>query len=258
MLSSPLIQRTLIAAAEAAALYIVSRLLFVWVLQSVATRRTGGGPMLKFLRLPGNAVHELSHAIGYLLGGYKVKQCQLCIFDKQGRGSCIPGRPWSPIVLPWLATGLAAILPLVGGVVALRLCSSLLGIHLEPPAAVSRDLAEALTGSLVAALHSLDPGDWRTYVFVYLGFSIGSELAPSTVDLRHSLPALLVTSLVLVLTIAAFSRLPGSSPARISFEHHYAAALTSAASLLQFGLLATGLVAVITFLPAGIVRIVRG
>jgi hypothetical protein len=253
-----LIHTTLIAAGEAAALYILSRLLFVWALQAVATSHRDGGPVLKFLRLPGNAIHEFSHAIGYLIGGYTVKRCQLCIFDKAGRGSCVPGGRWSPFALPWLATGLAAMLPLIGGVLALRLCSNLLGIHLHAPTASTTGLAQALVGAVTTAFHSLDPWAWQTYLFVYLGFSIGAELAPSTVDLRRSLPALLVTSLALILTIIAFSRLPVASPARGAFERGMSGALTSITSLVQFGLLATGLVAAITFLPAAVLRVLRG
>ncbi|MEI6500064.1 MAG: hypothetical protein WCP21_03445, partial [Armatimonadota bacterium] len=101
-------------AAEAALLLVLSRILFILVVSAFADRR-GKGLVLGVLRLPGNFIHELSHAIGFLLCGYRIKRLLLCVFDREGRGFCTPGAAWSPFAFPQLAVGVAALMPLLLG-----------------------------------------------------------------------------------------------------------------------------------------------
>ena len=77
MTAPTLVPQVLMVAAQAFLLYCLSRLLFVWVLRALANDGHGGGALVKLLRLPGNAVHELSHCIGYLVCGYRVKHLVL-------------------------------------------------------------------------------------------------------------------------------------------------------------------------------------
>ena len=96
------------------------------------------------------------------------------------------------IINQTLATGLAAIMPLAVGAVALWGVSRLLGVPQDPDALVMtsdwRRLADVLLG--------LDYHSWRTWAFLYLALSIGAELAPSEIDLRASLPALAVVAVL--------------------------------------------------------------
>jgi len=183
-----------VVALEAILLLLLSRLLFTGVIASFADRR-GKGLVLGLLRLPGNLVHELSHCLGFLICGYRVRRVLLCMFDPQGRGSCTPGKPWSPITLPHLAVGLSALMPLVVGSAVLLGVGQGLGVVPPVAAAASDDLLPQIWRQAMALLHGLDPHHWQTYLFLYLALSIGAELSPSATDLRYALPTILALCL---------------------------------------------------------------
>jgi hypothetical protein len=175
-----LAQEITIVAVEIVFLYALSRILFDWVLKAFATRSHGGGWFIKALRLPGNAVHEVSHAIGYLIFGYRIRDLDTCITDPKGRGACHPGPAWSPIAFPWLATAAAAAFPLLMGPLVLRGLASVLDIPFTTGKHQPNDGATLfLFDSLRATLHALNFHDWRTYLFLILAFSVGAELAPA-------------------------------------------------------------------------------
>ncbi len=253
-----LAQKVLIVALEAVFLYALSRILFVWVLQALVVRRQGGGWFVRLLRLPGNMVHELSHAVGYILCGYRVKKLAFCVGDPRGRGCCRPGEPWSPIHFPWLATATAAVFPLILGTFALEQIARLLGVHfLAGESLDGGGVAPRLLDSLWATLRNLHYDDWRTYLFLLLGFSIGAEMAPSETDLRRSVVPLLclATGLIGALFYLGF-RLPDSAVWHW-YSENLATALSWLSSLLGFGVLATALIAALTVLPALLLRAVR-
>ncbi len=254
-----LARQTAILLAEAIILYMLSRLLFVWVLQALASRnpRAAGGRLVQAVRLPGNLVHELSHAVGYLLFGYTVRRVVPCIFDARGRGSCQPGRAWSPLAVPWLATGAAAIAPLLVGTLVLRGAAQFLSIQLQVAAVAQASLGDLLVTSIWANLQALDLHAWQTYLFLYLAFSIGSELSPSRVDLQRSIPTLLALAAALVAVFIALQRVPPQAPVYQFITAHMDAGLTSLQALLDFGILTTALVAAVMIIPALLIRAVR-
>ncbi len=95
-----LIRQIRLVAGEAALLYIASRLVFIWALESVAGRSGLRRFLLGILRGPGNILHEVSHAVGYTVAGYRVRRVVPFFLDREGRGKCQPGKPWSPLALP--------------------------------------------------------------------------------------------------------------------------------------------------------------
>lgn len=260
MLATALLNQIVIVLAEAAVLYTLSRLLFVWVLQSLAARnpRARGGRPVQWLRLPGNLIHEFSHALGYLVCGYTVRRMVPCIFDRQGRGSCQPGRPWSPLALPWLASGVAAVAPLLVGTLVLRAVAQMLSIHLHTLTVAHCTVGTLVLGNIWANLSALNYHHWQTYLFLYLAFSIGSELSPSEVDLRRSLPTLLAAAAGLVVMVVVLKRLPPEAAVRTFLSTQLQSGLTSLQALLDFGVITTALVAAITIVPATVIRAVRG
>lgn len=93
MVPYELFEKLAVVAAQGVLLFVLSRALFVWVLQALASRnpRARGGWLVLLVRLPGNLVHEISHALGFLICGYRVRRLVPCIFDRAGGGACQPG-----------------------------------------------------------------------------------------------------------------------------------------------------------------------
>jgi len=248
----------LVVATEAIVLYALSRLLFSWAMRALAVPRPGGGALLQFLRLPGNLIHELGHAIGYWACGYRVRRLVPCVFDKQGRGTCQRGEPWAPVAVPWLATGIASLLPLVFGTIILRSVVQALGVELHPMKVIGDNMGGLLVSNIVTNVRGLDWGAWQTYVFLYLAFSIGAELAPSDVDLWHAVPAILASAAGCVVMVASFSRVPTDAPVRIWFEAGLGHGIAWLTALLDFGILTALTVGAVIILPATLIRVVRG
>lgn len=243
-------------AIEALLLFLVSRLLFVAVVSSVADRR-GKGAWLALLRLPGNLVHEYSHCLGFLLCGYRVQRVVCCIFDRRGRGSCTPGRAWSPIAARWLATGVAALMPLLAGSLILMLAAHLLGILPDPPH-ISRDrLLAGVWTQAWGTVRTLDWHQWRTYLFLYLALSIGAELSPSTTDLRYGVPALIALAGGLYLFAFAVQRATGLRRLGHLALEGLVRSCTWLSGVLLVALVVTAAAAVLTLLPGVTIRILR-
>ncbi len=198
-----------IVAAQTVLLYLVSRrLLLGLVLGTLAAHMRGwlGRGLINVLRLPGNLLHELSHAAGYIVSGYTIRDLGTCLSDRQGRGYCQPGKPWSPLHWMPLAAAVAAAAPLFVGAMALRLVAYALEIDL-PAADVAgegiKSAADHVLADVAGFLTGLDWRAWQTYVFWYLALSIGAELAPSDVDLRRGGLVLGLVICLFVLTIYA-------------------------------------------------------
>lgn len=241
-----LIRRVLLVAGEAVLLYVASRFVFERVLRATWGRAPVRRLLVGFLRAPGNILHETSHALGYYLGGYRVRRLVFFFVDEEGRGYCQPGRAWSPLALPWLATGFAALMPLAAGAVGLWAASALLGVPEDPSALVTSDwrrLAEILT--------SLDYRAWPTWLFLYLALSIGAELAPSEIDLQRSVPAVIASALVVILGIFTVFALPAAEPLRRPLELQLGWALSWASAVIEFGIVAL----VLTGVPAAILAV---
>lgn len=241
---------------QATLLFIISRLLFTSVVAAVADRR-GKGCLLGLLRLPGNLVHETSHCLGFWLCGYRVKRLLLCIFDRQGRGSCSPGPPWSPFAFPWLATGLAALMPLVVGSALLVACAHWLGVLAAAPLVPPQDLVPAAWQQALALFHALDWQRWQTYVFLYLALSIGAELSPSATDLRYGLPALLGFGAGLVVGFYMLDQSTGLEHIQTAVALAFYSACSWLLQVQGIALVLTATTLLLTFLPALALRSLR-
>lgn len=235
-----LIRKVLLVAGEAAFLFVVSRLVFDRVLRATWGRAPARRLLVGILRAPGNILHEASHALGYLVSGFRVTRCVPFFLDAEGRGYCRAGSRWAPWGVPWIATGLAAIMPLIVGAAALSVLSRLLGVPEDPDALVMtadwRRLADILLG--------LDYHSWRTWAFLYMALSIGAELAPSEIDLKASLPALAAAAAVVVLAVIAVFNIDALEPWRHTIDLSAGWALSWASSILDFGIMALALVGI--------------
>jgi hypothetical protein len=243
-------------ALEAILLLLLSRLLFAAVISSVADRR-GKGLVLGLLRLPGNLVHEWSHCVGFLVCGYRVQRVLLCIFDPKGRGSCTPGKPWSPITFPHLAIGLSALMPLVGGSVVLLLAARWLGISAHAVPTAQGDLAPLVWRHALSLLHNLNLHHWQTWVFLYLALSIGAELAPSSTDLRYALPTVIILTAGTWLFFFGLQHATNLQSYRHLLAEALCAGLLRLGSVLSLSLVTTAAATVVGLIPGLTIQALR-
>jgi len=239
-----------IVTAQAALLYLVSqRLLLGFVVGTVAARGSGrfGHLVVSFLRLPGNLLHELSHAAGYLVTGYTIGRVATCVADREGRGYCEPGPPWSPVHWLPLASAFAAVLPLFVGAIAMRQLGAWLAVPLPTADVVSGGVSPAASDTLSrlpAFLAGLNWASWKTYVFWYLALSIGAELAPSEIDLQKGGPLVLLGIGLLVLALYAMPHMEMRPATAAAIGRGLRGFLSTASTALSAGLVGCGLVGI--------------
>jgi len=209
MAPSALVVGMLVVIGQTLLLFWLSRrLLLGYVLRTLASRSSGarGRRLVSLLRLPGNLLHEVSHAAAYLVSGYRIQRLATCWSDPEGRGYVETGRPWSPLHWAPLAAALSCAAPIVVGALAIHTLGSALRVPLPALDATSQTAgplaARTLTDVWFLLTH-LNWAAWQTYVFWLLAFSIGAELAPSGSDLRQGFVMLCVLVLVLVLGVLA-------------------------------------------------------
>ena len=255
-----LLEKLAVVAAEGALLFLLSRALFAWVLQALASRHPHrrGGWVVLLVRLPGNLIHEISHALGFLLCGYRVRRLIPCIFDSAGAGACVPGKPWSPVAVPWLGTGLAALAPLLLGSWVLYGVAGWMNLPLLDHALSAADPGRSVLRSLFHGLLTLDFHSGRTWLFLYLAFTIGAELAPSSTDVRLGIPALLaVTALTLAVLLGVYQLAP-AAPLRVVVVREVTLGLAWLTRLFSCAILTTLTALALTLIPAAILRGARG
>jgi hypothetical protein len=148
--------------------------------------------MFQVLRLPGNLLHELAHAVALLACGFTVVGFSVALFDPAGRGEVRPGPPWTRFASVWAASFLSPIAPVFVGVPTLALLFHLSG-------------APGLPTALEAVAPTLRAMPWTHATFwiaMLLAVPVSAEMAPSDVDLRAWR------------TPGTSPRPPGSRPAR--------------------------------------------
>jgi hypothetical protein len=211
----------LLAAAtiEAGLLCLLSRALFVAGFRVVGSRKhPHGGRLWHLLRLPGNLVHEVSHALVLALTGYRIEAISLSIFDAEGRGQVVARGRWHHLIPHWAAWGLAAFAPIVGSMLTIGLLMRPLGLSPNAHAVISSSMAQVFLARVADVVAGVNWHAWQGYVLLGLVLSLGSELAPSDRDVRGSLPGLLGAAAFACLIGAFFYAGPVSVEWRNSFD----------------------------------------
>lgn len=136
--------------------------------------RLGAGVVQHLVRLPGNLLHELAHAVAFLATGYTVAGFAVSLTDRAGRGHVRPGPAWTRLARPWLTNLVSPMAPAVAAVGALAAIHAWCGAPGLP--------LDGLDG--VGATFAAVPwARWELWAGLALGYSVTAEMAPSGIDL---------------------------------------------------------------------------
>ncbi len=174
------LQLSLAATIELAALVLLSRFLFGAFYARPA--RGLGRLALELFRLPGNLLHEASHAAALFVCGFRVRQFVPSFLDRNGSGYCVAQGRWHRVVPAGLGLAAAGAAPLAAGIAALVAIAQWLG--LSEGGQAGSTLGAMVAGRAVAIIRQLDFHAWTTWLALWLAASVAAELAPSDVDFR--------------------------------------------------------------------------
>jgi hypothetical protein len=195
-----------------------------WAFSGLAYRVSS--TIASLLDLIGTPVHELSHAVGFLITFCGVDAIKLLI-DELGYAFVAPKRLH---ILGRIVSGLA---PLFGGMLLLWLTAVYIIPGFEVPTVLPPQLSLDTAASLGTVLkesmdylgrflqtayHNLPGlqwGNWRTYIGLYIALSVGIGIAPSTQDFKIFVAAL-PTFILLILVLFAWLYLSGDVEATFS------------------------------------------
>lgn len=163
--------------------------------------RLGAGTIQHLVRLPGNLLHELAHALAMVATGYTVADLRVSLLDPEGRGHVRPGAPWIGVARPWLTNLVSPVAPVFAAIAALGALHAACAIPGLPTTAAG----------LLPVLRAVDPARWELWVGLALGYSITAEMAPSGIDLAAWWrPALVAAVLLAGAAYAVEALAPGS------------------------------------------------
>lgn len=207
------------ATIEAVLLCLLSRVLFLAGYRLFGNpNRHHGGRFWHVLRLPGNLIHEFSHAIVLLLTGFRVEALRPSLFDEKGRGQVVARGRWHKLVPHRVAWGLAAMAPIVGGMVTIGLLMRPLGLETGTHVVVGSSMAQIFLARVQDVAAAINWHAWKGWLLLALVLGIGAELAPSDRDVRGSIPGLLGTAAAACLLGAFFYLGPVSLGVRSDFD----------------------------------------
>jgi hypothetical protein len=209
-------------------LYLVSRGLWQF-----SGRYFGRGiwALLAFVGVP---VHELSHAVAFLLTGAGVQR--LVLFAPRGlpeyggaTGVTIPARQPTVVsrlvasIAPFFGCSLAAWLVLrllLPGFTAADVAAPIVVNSSEAAGSgqVIGQVLGAYPANLIGAFARLQWNHLQTYLALYLGASLGMGAAPSREDFRHFFPALLGLLVVLLPVFALIQLFSDPAAMLIQFQ----------------------------------------
>jgi hypothetical protein len=224
--------------------------------------------VVSWLGLIGAPVHELSHALACLFTLSSVRAVKL-LSDGVGPGFVIPKRP------NFLTNIVAGLAPLFGGTLVLWLTAVYIipgfQVPATPPPQLNLESATApgtvLNASLAyvaqlaqtafRSLPYLQGGNWRTYLGLFIAFSVALGLAPSPNDLR-GLAAGLPVAIVFGLAGFVLLYLSGNvAPAFATLQQKLLPQLLGFSTAVTYAFLLTSLGTLI-FMPLALLLKLRG
>jgi hypothetical protein len=236
-----------------------------WALERLAMRTSVF--VASLLYLIGVPIHEFSHALGALLTLTGVLAIKPLLEAPDGAFVIVK----RPNCLASIVTSLA---PVIGGLAVLWLTATFVipGFAIPAVDTTPLDLTTAASpGTLLTAildflgrfldtvlanLFNLDWANWRAYVGLYLAFSVGIAILPSSVDLRVFLGALPV-ALLAILGVFAWLYVSGDVEAHfLSLEEALLPHLMALSRVITYAFVLTAL-GVVAFFPLAFLTWIR-
>jgi len=188
-----------------AAIFILSRLLLNFALLPLAAVFSVSGfntSLLYLFVFPGTVIHELSHYLACIFTGVRVRQVRLFSPQKNGALGWVLSDPADPI-----RRSLIALAPFIGGSLAIYalLRFGLPSGQIDPLSVTPNNLVEGFRASLLSittTLRSTDLHQLSTWLILYVLFSLGFAVAPSSEDLAP-LAAYGILAAAIVITVKA-------------------------------------------------------
>ena len=170
------------------------------------------GKIRQIIIFPGVIIHELSHALGCIITGAKIKEISLF----SSRGSYVSH---SKPIVPLIGSFIISFSPIAGSILFLFLFSEIFGFTL-PSIIFSFDLfyqnfVDTLKESIIFIINNYQ--FWQFWVFSYLAISLVISLSPSKKDFKNSFLSVLFLAFILII----FSYFSLFSDLIISFFENY-------------------------------------
>lgn len=239
------------------------QLVVLYVLSSAMNRVAYarlGKTLYLLLMWPGVMVHELSHAAGCLLTRTRIFDVKLFSPREEGAGNLVLGfvtheKPRNPFAMFVVSAA-----PFFGGAAALwgilwlAAPSALRGLGSPLEFGSGQDAAAAIVGAVraYAAFASslaaaLDWHSWKTYLALFLLFSVSAHVAPSRHDMKYALAGAAAVAAFVALLAWLGGRYAASATAAAALWT--AKAVAAVTAVLGYGLACVSVAAVL-FLAA--------
>jgi len=156
------------------------------------------GRMARWFLMPGIIVHEISHAGACLVTGAPIHSIN--VFETRG-GSVTHGEPRIPII----GQIIVSFAPVVGAVAVLYFAGYfLLPSLMRLPAVSFINQPSGWLWQLKDFFASLNYGDWKTWLFLYLVLSISVTMTPSGQDFQNSFWGLVICAVIFLIIYRFF------------------------------------------------------
>ncbi len=146
-----------------------------YVINAILLLSVGG--VYRVFVAPGVIVHEMSHALGCVLTGAKIKSIE--VFKKEG-GEVKHTQPKIPII----GQIIISLAPFVVGFLAIYFLAKVIGVK-PIEADFMRNLSSDTVLSLWKAVKGIEYQELKSWLALYLIISIAVTMTPSTRDLRN-------------------------------------------------------------------------
>ena len=157
--------------------------------------------ILLILLAPGVIIHELSHAVGCLLVGAKIKEIKFF----SPKGDTLGHVTHSKSKIPIIGQFVISIAPLIGCGLVLYLLAVLMNFPTDYNYSLDvldkeafNDFFDIIKDGFYI-IKDADFKNWETWLFLYFALSLSASISPSSKDFLNMLPSIIFLGIILYL-----------------------------------------------------------